>query len=102
MCMALVVTLVLLLVSELVFGLTGAFLDGGLKTQELVLRTSFDAGYFGAMPSAYVALRHTGIEWVGQASVTLLALYLLWQFRSASQQAAALTPAGWRRAVSGQ
>lgn len=81
---ALAVTVLLLLLSEWMFGLGSAFLHEGLKTQALVLRTGFDAAYFTVMPSAYVALRHTGLEWIGQGIAAGAALLILWQFRSAS------------------
>lgn len=81
---ALAVTVALLLLSEWMFGLGSAFLHEGLKTQTLVLRTGFNAAYFSVMPSAYVALRHSGIEWLAQAAVAAAALLMLWQFRSAS------------------
>jgi hypothetical protein len=81
---ALAVTIILLLLSEWMFGLGSAFLHEGLKTQALVLRTGFDAAYFSVMPSAYVALRHTGIEWPAQMAAAGAALLILWQFRSAS------------------
>jgi hypothetical protein len=80
---ALAVTVLLLLLSEWMFGLGSAFLHEGLQTQALVLRTGFDAAYFSVMPSAYVALRHTGLEWLAQAAVAVAALSILWQFRSA-------------------
>lgn len=80
---ALGVTVFLLLLSEWMFGLGSAFLHEGLQTQALVLRTGFDAAYFSAMPSAYVALRHTGFEWLAQAAVAVAALLILWQLRSA-------------------
>jgi alpha-1,2-mannosyltransferase len=83
---ALAVTLVLLGAAELAFGLGGAFLGDGLKTQTLVLRNALDTGYFNAMPSAYVALRHTGMEWFGQAAAALVALLLIWQFRTAKPE----------------
>lgn len=81
---ALAVTIALLLLSEWLFGLGHAFLNEGLKTQALVLRTGFDAAYFSVMPSAFVALRHTGLEWPAQAAAALAALAILWQFRTAN------------------
>ena len=79
---AIAVTLGLLLVAEAFFGLGRAFLDEGMKTQMHILLTSQDAAYFSVMPSAYVALRHTGFEWPGQAIAACAALIILWQFRS--------------------
>ena len=81
---ALAVTVLLLLLSESAFGLGSAFLHEGLQTQALVLRTGFDAAYFTVMPSAYVAMRHTGFEWLAQAVAAAAALLILWKFRSAS------------------
>ena len=80
---AILVTLCLLAAAELAFGLGGAFLHEGLQTQALVLLQSGDAGYFDAMPSAFVALRHSGLEWFGQAAVAAAALAMLWRFRTA-------------------
>ncbi|HVF37844.1 MAG TPA: glycosyltransferase 87 family protein [Sphingomicrobium sp.] len=77
------VTLALLLLAEAWFGLGRSFLDEGLKTQATVLFNKVDAPYFGVMPSAYVALRHTGLEWIGQAVAASCALLIMWQFRSA-------------------
>jgi len=77
------VTCILLLLAEGLFGLGSAFLDEGLQTQTRVLRNTLDAPYFNVMPSAYVALRHTGLGWAGQAAVAAAALFILWQLRSA-------------------
>ena len=43
-------------------------------------------GYFSVMPTAYVALRHTGLEWIGQCIAAAAALVILWQFRRASMR----------------
>jgi hypothetical protein len=77
------VTVALLLLAEFLFGLGHAFLSEGLKTQSSVLFNKLDAPYFGVMPSAYVALRHTGLEWIGQGLAIIAALFILWQFRAA-------------------
>jgi len=86
MVIALVVTALLLTAAEALFGLGRAYLTQGIRTPALLLQTSYDAAYFSVMPSAYVALRHTGWEWIGQAAVTVAALFILWQFRRASLQ----------------
>lgn len=81
---ALGVTLALILIAEALFGLGRSFLDEGLKVQSLVLLNKTDAPYFGVMPSAYVALRHTGFEWIAQVFAAGGACLILWNFRDAA------------------
>jgi len=83
---ALAVTLALVLVSELWFGLGRAFLTEGLRMQAGVMQNPLDTPYFSVMPSTYVALRHTGLEWIGQAIAAAAGIIILWQFRTADMK----------------
>jgi hypothetical protein len=83
---ALGVVAALLLGAEALFGLGASFLGEGLKTQARVMTNSFDAAYFNVMPSAYVALRHSVLQWPGQALAAAIALFILWQFRAAEMK----------------
>ena len=75
---ALAVAIGLLLLAELAFGLTAAFLGEGREMQMRILLTEADMGYFGAMPSTYVLLRGSPLAWPAQIAVGIAAVVMVW------------------------
>ncbi|WP_343346413.1 glycosyltransferase family 87 protein [Sphingomicrobium sp. XHP0239] len=71
------VALGLLVVAELAFGLTQAFLTDGLWMQSRILLTDSEQQYFGSMTSAYVWFRGTPFAWPAQIAFSIAALVLI-------------------------
>ena len=78
---AVIVTISLLLIAQICFGLMGRYLSEVGATQRQHLLDPSDQPYFAGMTSAYVALRHTRFALAGHLLVCVATIALLWRVR---------------------